>query len=671
MSFNFLKRLGRKSNEVFFQTGFSDFSNTPLKVRPGDQTSMIESYENWIYAAVSCIARSVAKCPIHLYKQVTKAGKTEYNEVSDHPFWDVWKNVNPYMNSYELLELTMIYLGLTGNGYWYIVKNRLGKPAEMYVLKSSNIRILAGKKELIGGYQYRTPNGVVDFSPDEIIHFKYQNPHNEFYGLSPLQAMIYTVAENDLVHQYGYNILKNQAIPGSVFIAEEWVDSDMLRANKEEIRQEYEGVKKAGKTMILKGIKPNRLGLSPVEMSFLESRKFLMEEILAIYGVPRIKLGSGGTIEGATPRATAEAQDMTFQQETILPRLKMIESKINERLLPIWDSSLIVEFDNPVPKDREFELRQWDMYLKNYVMSINEYRQFLGYQPAPWGEKPIAPFNLMPLAGSSPSAGKSMKTGGNRNSDIRARKWLSWVKGEEVLEKRYIGDLKKFFNDQKQMVLANLRKIKPKEVGDTLIDFIFPPVKDEVDRLTTISRPHFRDMAEYGIHSAAEVERKRGQLSKDLGNDLSDLGMSPTTFDRYIESMVAVWKDKYGFAIIDTIENDLRSILSQSISEGWTATQLQGEIERLYAEYTQGMTPARALRIARTETSRVMNESELAAYKAVGETKKTYCAELDEFACPECADMDGMVIPIDESFPEGDPPVHPSCRCNILGGEWT
>jgi SPP1 gp7 family putative phage head morphogenesis protein len=177
-------------------------------------------------------------------------------------------------------------------------------------------------------------------------------------------------------------------------------------------------------------------------------------------------------------------------------------------------------------------------------------------------------------------------------------------------------------------------------------------------------------MAEYGIHSAAEVERKRGQLSKDLGNDLSDLGMSPTTFDRYIESMVAVWKDKYGFAIIDTIENDLRSILSQSISEGWTATQLQGEIERLYAEYTQGMTPARALRIARTETSRVMNESELAAYKAVGETKKTYCAELDEFACPECADMDGMVIPIDESFPEGDPPVHPSCRCNILGGEW-
>ncbi len=659
MAFNFLKRIGKKSGEAFFQTGYSDFLNTPLKVRPGDQTSMIEAYETWIYAAVSCIARSVAKCPIHLYKQTEKTNKTEYQEIEQHPFWDLWKNINPYMNSYDLLELTMIYLGLTGNGYWYVVKNKLGKPAEIYVLKSSNVRILAGTKEFIGGYQYRTYNGVVNFSPDEIIHFKYPNPHNEFYGLSPLQAMIYTVAENDLVHQYGYNILKNQAIPGNVFVAEDWVNSDMLQANKEEIRQEYEGVKKAGKTMILKGIKPTRLGLTPIEMSFIESRKFLMEEILAIYGVPRIKLGSGGTIEGATPRATAEAQDMTFQQETILPKLRMIESKINEKLLPMWDDKLVVEFENPVPKDREFELKEWEMYLKNYVMSINEYRQYLGYPPASWGDKPIAPFNLMPLAGSSPS-GKSIKKGLNRNGDIRARKWVAWVKVEEVLEKRYIEDLKKFFIKQKQMVLANLKKIKPKEVGDTLIDFIFPPVSNEIDRLTDISIPHLRDMAEQGIHIAAEAVRKGGKIKKDLNADLFDLGMTPTTFDQYIRTMIEQWRDKYGFTIINTIQEDLRGILSQSISEGWTATQLQGAIEELYAEYSEGMTPARALRIARTETSRVMNEAELEAYKTVGEVKKTFCTALDEFVCPECADQDGIVVGIDEDFPNGNPPVHPN-----------
>ena len=33
--------------------------------------------------------------------------------------------------------------------------------------------------------------------------------------------------------------------------------------------------------------------------------------------------------------------------------------------------------------------------------------------------------------------------------------------------------------------------------------------------------------------------------------------------------------------------------------------------------------------------------------------------------CDDCAPFDNTTVGIDEDFPEGDPPIHPSCRCII------
>lgn len=33
--------------------------------------------------------------------------------------------------------------------------------------------------------------------------------------------------------------------------------------------------------------------------------------------------------------------------------------------------------------------------------------------------------------------------------------------------------------------------------------------------------------------------------------------------------------------------------------------------------------------------------------------------------CDDCADLDGMSVPLGDTFPMGDPPLHPSCGCTI------
>jgi hypothetical protein len=35
-------------------------------------------------------------------------------------------------------------------------------------------------------------------------------------------------------------------------------------------------------------------------------------------------------------------------------------------------------------------------------------------------------------------------------------------------------------------------------------------------------------------------------------------------------------------------------------------------------------------------------------------------------ACEDCAAYDGVVVDLDDDFGEGDPPLHPNCRCDVL-----
>lgn len=45
---------------------------------------------------------------------------------------------------------------------------------------------------------------------------------------------------------------------------------------------------------------------------------------------------------------------------------------------------------------------------------------------------------------------------------------------------------------------------------------------------------------------------------------------------------------------------------------------------------------------------------------------KVWCAVLDMKVCPRCAEMDGKVVKEDETFPGGDAPLHPWCRCTFV-----
>jgi len=131
-----------------------------------DFYAMINSYRSWIYVASNKNASTVANTPLRLY--VAKNNKSQrvkrvqtkavdikqerfirenpflnnipairkassFEEVLDHPFLDLKTNVNPFVNSFDLFEMTQLYQELTGNAFWHILEDKFGVPREIWL----------------------------------------------------------------------------------------------------------------------------------------------------------------------------------------------------------------------------------------------------------------------------------------------------------------------------------------------------------------------------------------------------------------------------------------------------------------------------------------------------------------------------------------------------------
>ncbi|MEN6476134.1 MAG: phage portal protein [Syntrophaceae bacterium] len=121
------------------------------------------------------------------------------------------------------------------------------------------------------------------------------------------------------------------------------------------------------------------------------------------------------------------------------------------------------------------------------------------------------------------------------------------------------------------------------------------------------------------------------------------------------------------WAITDTTRDELRSIISNAIDEGWSTETLKQTIID-----SNGFSPDRAKMIAGTETAFADQNGNLTAYKASGVVHgKSWImgSEHDTGSGCECeANAAQGVIGLEDSFQDGSdcPPAHPFCRCDLI-----
>lgn len=341
-----------------------------LKTNPKQQ---LESYKSWVYSCVSLISDRVSSLPYSFYNKENKQELTTANKgykIFTKPFI----KPNELMTYRFIKSFCQIQLDLCGMACIYKAKNQLGQVWELWPLNMNDFI----KVEVTGAlfnptvtYYFRSGNGGwVDYKSDELIVINYPSPINPWEGMSPIQSQAYASDIDTYVEVYERDFFKNSARIDFALTTETALDqtkADELKARwLEKYRGSFHDV-----AILDSGLKPIPLEYTNKDFEFLNLAGWSKEKILGCFRVPANKLGST-----ESNRAGSVYTDISFNRESIEPRLILWDEEMTLGVCSTFDSRLEIRHQNPIPRDRQIEVQEAKAYLGGVpTLTINEYRE--------------------------------------------------------------------------------------------------------------------------------------------------------------------------------------------------------------------------------------------------------------------------------------------------------
>lgn len=415
----------KKDASAALGIGRNPWETTSGRIQPTDFQKQLEAFRGTIFAAARLNAVATAQVPLYLniakktagqkfrftrtaevpksremymfkqrefQKYRRKAAATE--EILDHPLLDLLDTVNPIQNGFDLTEKSILFLELVGNCFWHLIDNELGVPAEIWMLPPQYMRPIPDAKLGVSGYVYKRGMKEIKFKEEEIIHFMIPSPLHELFGMGSAAGAWEAHRLWESMTEYEIAHFKNMGRPDMAV----WLKHNLSKTEKKRLEstlnQSYVGTSKRGKMGVFSHEHIDEiqiLGDKLMEMSYIEGRKYIRQEIIAAHRVPESFL----TMENAN-RAMGEAGLYFYALFTTKPYCTRIVQKLNEKLCPRFDERIFLSYENPVPEDKEYLLKEREMHVTKGVETVNEIREQLGKEPLPGFDVPWLPMNLMP-----------------------------------------------------------------------------------------------------------------------------------------------------------------------------------------------------------------------------------------------------------------------------------
>lgn len=601
----------------------------------------------WIFSSVSAIATAAAS----VEHRVVNQDKEEQKEES------ICKTLcrpNPHMVWFELMELSMCYLELTGNVFWEEVKDDKGNLIAIYPLRPDKVRILPHPKTKVAGYIYEPRPGThILFGKDDITHIKYASPLDEYWGISPAYAAQNSVILDFNATTYNKKFFTNSAVPEGVLQTENTLSDEAYRRLRLSWLKRHRGNKNAFELGILEeGLKYVPIGFNQRDMQMVEMKELSREEILSTFRVPPVMVG---LLKFASYATTREQRKM-FWMDNILPKLEKIKQIVNENLMPgRLRLEFITEGINSIIEDVQISTQVSMSLVSHGIMTINEVRKkYYAMEPVEWGNQPWMPVGLAqpqshpqnriaseieeeedipsgripedgqqainqstPMGGSLPRSKsvdfeKMVAPEPDWNDIKKVRDWKVWSvwKGlatpDFVELKRMFG---KFFEEQLNRVLPTIRaNFKDKPVDKGAITKIIEDTYDEPyeiykdDKFSPeIERMLFSIKEENGKLEARLIPKAKKILRKHGNFIIGDIGSS-ISFDIGSKNVEKFLKKNAGDQIRwinETTRKKLGRALAKAQSKG---EGFQDVMTRINNIFKGTISEDRARRIARTET---------------------------------------------------------------------
>ncbi|WP_018130705.1 phage portal protein [Effusibacillus pohliae] len=647
-----------------------------------------------VSACISMIATSAPEAVLRVYKP-TRRGKVE---VPNHWLIRLLQRPNPHLSAYELWEWTHTFLNTSGNCYWELVRagdNPNGPVVEVYPLRPDRMKIIPDAKEFIAGYEYVVNGQSIFFESWEVIHFKFPDPLDDYYGLSPIKRVARELGIDNEATDFTATFFENAAVPFGLLTTDQPLQDDEADRIATRWWQRFRGKRKHKPAVLGKGTTYQQLGLNFRDMEFEALRSFTETRLCAAFGVDPVLLPSWVGIRHGGKYSNYSEAKRHLWDETIIPALRRIESKITSQLLA--NEGLIARFDlSGVHALQEDVNEKYNRVIAAYnggLIRLNEGRTEIGFDPVEGGDRFV--FEMQRSASPAPdpaddSGDNAAETdnavngypddqGDNGQKDLFLKTLAAdkeqfadrILRLQDQVIPKFTRDLQAYFKRQKQNVLSILD-------GSKTID---PAEYQRINReILGLANDWYDDLAALTLEQIMKILVAGGSIAAELVGREFD-GTSPEVV-AFLESYVP----KFTQNVNAITQEDLQAVMIKAQLAGWGIARLKDEIRTLFNSYTD----YRAEMIARSESVRSSNAGAHAAFKAADVTRVEWLATEDDRTCPFCMEMDGKVVGIDQVFFKvGDkltvkdengqqqslkityedvkyPPLHPNCRCTIL-----
>jgi len=691
----------------------------------------------WVYSAITNLAKEVAQMKLRLFKVKRLLREDKVEEVKHHPAKSLLHYVNDFWTFNHLIEITVTYLKLAGEAPWVLLRDSFGEPEQIWALRPDWVTVKPSKEKYIDYYIYKPGGGFagveeVRIDPEDIIFFKSFDPKNPYRGMGAIKPASMPLDIDIFSSEWNRNFYYNSALPFLILTRKRKLTKEQEKRILEAWNKEFRGTRNVAKIAFLTGGEWDVKDFSAKakEIDFLDSKRYLRDEVLATFHTSKANLG---VVEDVN-RANQEATDRRYIKKVVKPMMSSLVAFLNEFYLKNWDDKgeLFFDFDDPTPEDTELKLKVYENGLKNGWLTINEVRAEENRPPVDGGDQVYLPFSLQPIGavkgfirglfgkrGEKEDGVLTLKVKGKINKsrkfnmpippkklkefkkekikkeikhdlvkliinlmslNKKKRKptpdatkevlWRQMVAKTDVQEYKMRGLLKDLFKEQEETVLQNIKNAKKGLLGRKIksgADDLLFDENLEIRKWLSVLRPFLKTI----------IEDKGRETLGFLGVD-GLLDLATERAKRFLE--------KEGVKFIKEVNKvtaeKLRKTLAEGIEKKEGIPELSKRVNKVFREAIK----SRAEIIARTEVLRATNFATNEGYLQSGVvTKKEWLTAMDERTCPWCNSMDGKIIDVkDTFFKKGDtlevdgkttrfdyehinhPPLHPGCRCTLI-----
>jgi HK97 family phage portal protein len=265
----------------------------------------------------------------------------------------------------------------------------------LYHLPADKVKIHTDEKTYIEKYTYNE----IDYGPDEVIHIKENSFHDMFRGVSRLKPAVRTMQLMQRMRDFQDNFFKNGAVPGLVLKSPNTLSDKIKERMLVSWQTRYRPDSGGRRPLILDGgIELDKI--SNVNFKDLDFQNSIAENekiILKAIGVPPILLDSGNN-------ANIRPNMRLYYLETVMP----IIIKLNAAFSRYFGFEIVEDVTN-IPALQP-ELRDSAAYYSSLVnggiISPNEAREALGYDPREEAESIRVPANIAGSAANPDEGGR-------------------------------------------------------------------------------------------------------------------------------------------------------------------------------------------------------------------------------------------------------------------------